>query len=149
MNATSPKELYETTVFQWIGKTYHAATNEFESATGVTAARWRLLFIIDRRVNCTQKSLIAEVRVDPGSITRQLKMLEVEGLIHRENDPDDNRLTRVKLTPEGKNFVEKVYGTRAEFMARMLDGIPAENIPIIISGLRRMAENLGDKHPLP
>ncbi len=68
---------------------------------------------------------------------------------HCEKHPDDNRLTRVKPTPEGKNFVEKVYGTRVEFMARMLQGIPAKNIPVIISGLRRMSENLGDMHPLP
>lgn len=139
----------DNTVFQWLGKTYHAAINAFEEATDVTAARWRLLFIIDRQKSCTQKFLISVVQVDPGSITRQLKLLETEGLIHRESDPSDNRLTRVSLSEPGKIYVDGVYARRSAFLERMLAGIPPQEIEVLVRSLERMSHNLGDDTPLP
>ena len=38
--------------------------------------RRRLLFLVDRLGACTQKQLIGMIKVDPGSITRQIKQLE-------------------------------------------------------------------------
>lgn len=141
--------LHHSTAFQWIGKTYHVATAIFEKTTGVTAARWRLLFLIHRQKTCTQKFLITEIRVDPGSITRQLKVLEAEGLIQRESDPVDNRLTRVALSPKGNAFIKRIYDARKTFLERMLDGIPAKDLDTLTRVLERMANNLGDDRPLP
>lgn len=141
--------LQDSTVFQWLAKTYHAATTSFEASTEVTVARWRLLFLIDRQKSCTQKRLISEIRVDPGSITRQLKTLEADGLICREDDPDDNRLTRVSLTAEGRAYVRQVYDRRATFLAQMLDGISERDTQTLVRCLERMAHNLGDTQPLP
>lgn len=134
---------------QWLGKTYHTATAVFEKSTKMTASRWRLLFLIERQKACTQKFLIAQVRVDPGSITRQLKMLESEGLIHREDDPHDNRLTLVSLSPAGEQLVKEIYGKRAAFLECMLDGISEKDVQVLIRSLERMARNLGDTQPLP
>lgn len=145
----STASLHDSTVLQWLAKTYHVATSAFEASTEVTAARWRLLFIIDRQKSCTQKRLISEIRVDPGSITRQLKMLETDGLICRENDPDDNRLTRVSLTPQGHAYVRQIYAKRAAFLAQMLDGISERDTRTLVRCLERMAHNLGDTRPLP
>lgn len=141
--------IHDTKVFQWLGKTYHTATAAFERSTNITAARWRLLFLIERQKACTQKFLIAQVRVDPGSITRQLKLLESEGLIHREDDPNDNRLTLVSLSLAGDKLVKEVYSKRAAFLERMLDGIPEKDVQVLIRSLERMAQNLGDTQPLP
>lgn len=145
-STASPRD---STALQWLAKTYHVATSAFEASTGMTTARWRLLFIIDRQESCTQKQLIAEIRVDPGSITRQLKTLEADGLIRRANDPDDNRLTRVSLTEEGRAYVQQIYDKRKVFLAQMLGGIDERDTQTLIRCLEHMARNLGDTRPLP
>lgn len=149
MNAERTQPIQDNTVLQWLGKTYHIATTVFEKTTDVTAARWRLLFLIHRQKSCTQKFLITEIRVDPGSITRQLKTLEAEGLIHRESDPIDNRLTRVALSPQGAAYVEEIYVARQRFLERMVEGIPAEDVQTLTRVLEHIARNLGDDRPLP
>lgn len=149
MNTTSTAPHDHSTALQWLGKTYHAATTVFEKTTGVTASRWRLLFLIHREKTCTQKFLISEIRVDPGSITRQLKTLEAEGLIQRESDPSDNRLTRVALSPKGDAFVKHIYDARKTFIERMLHGIPKKDVETLTRVLERIAINLDDDHPLP
>lgn len=133
----------------WLGKAYHASTNNFEESTGVTAARWRLLFLIHRQKSCTQKALISEIRVDPGSITRQLKALEAEKLIVRTDDPADNRLTRVSLSPLGDKLVQGILEKRKRFLETMLKGIPAEDLKTCIQVLESISVNLGDERPIP
>lgn len=147
MNTTSTAVHQNSTILQRLGKTYHAATAVFEKMTGVTASRWRLLFLIHREITCTQKFLIAEIRVDPGSITRQLKTLEAEGLIQRKSDPTDNRLTLVKLSPKGDLFVKHIYDARGVFFERMLHEIPAEDVEMLTRVLDRIVINLNDEHP--
>lgn len=139
----------QSTIFLWLGKAYHAATNAFEESTGVTAARWRLLFLIHRQQSCTQKALISEIRVDPGSITRQLKALEAEKLIVREDDPADNRLTRVTLSPQGEKLVQGILEKRKRFLETMLRGIPVEEVDACIHVLERISMNVGDDRPIP
>lgn len=139
----------QSTIFLWLGKAYHAATNAFEESTGVTAARWRLLFLIHRQRGCTQKALISEIRVDPGSITRQLKALEAEKLIVREDDPVDNRLTRVSLSPLGDKLVQGILEKRKRFLETMLQGIPPEEVDACIHVLERISTNVGDDRPIP
>ena len=136
------------TAFEWIGRTYNLATAAFEKSTGVTAARWRLLFIIHRHKSCTQKQLISEIRVDPASITRQVKVLEAEGLIQRDPDTQDSRLTRVMLSPSGKTYVKRILSTRKAFLERMQEGVSAEDLTVLTRVLEHMSANLDDANPL-
>ncbi|MBL8380682.1 MAG: MarR family transcriptional regulator [Burkholderiales bacterium] len=138
-----------STVFLRLGKAYNAATQAFESLTGVGAARWRLLYLIYQQPLTSQKHLIHQVRVDPGSITRQLKALEAEGLIARSDDPQDTRLTRVRLTRSGQSLVRRVMRQRAGFLAGMVSGLPRSEVHTCLKVLEGISRNLGDDEPLP
>lgn len=39
--------------------------------------------------------------MDPSAVGRQVRQLEAQGLLVREADPDDGRVTRVRATPRG------------------------------------------------
>lgn len=138
-----------STVFLRLGKAYNAATQAFESLTGVGAARWRLLYLIHQQPLVSQKHLIGQVRVDPGSITRQLKALEADGLIARSDDPQDTRLTRVRLTQSGQSLVRGVMRQRAGFLERMVSGMPRRKVLTCLQVLEGISRNLGDDEPLP
>lgn len=140
---------HPSTVFLRLGKAYNAATQAFEALTGVSAARWRLLYLIHQQPLVSQKQLIRQVRVDPGSITRQLKALEADGLIGRSDDPQDTRLTRVRLTKSGQTLVRRVLRQRAGFLESMVSGIPRRDVLTCLRVLESMSSNLGDNEPLP
>ena len=130
-----------------LGRTYHGSVAAFEKLTGITAAKWRILFLIDSEPECTQKRLTDLIEVDPGSITRQVKRLEAEGYIRREDDPRDNRLTRIFLTARGRQYVDRKMQLRREFLQRMLVGIPAKDVEQLQATLKRIYLNVSDESP--
>ncbi|MBM3363616.1 MAG: MarR family transcriptional regulator [Betaproteobacteria bacterium] len=141
--------LQHTSVFLRLGKAYNASIQEFETLTGIRAPAWRLLFLIHLQPGIGQKSLIRMIRVDPGSITRQLKELERQGLIVRAPDSLDARMARVKLSPKGSSQVKRIMAVRLEFLQRMLKDIPTQDIQTFIQVLDKICLNLGDDLQLP
>lgn len=138
-----------STIFIRLGKAYNAATNAFESATGVNAARWRLLYLIYCQPGISQRELVRQVRVDPGSITRQLNSLQTEGLVERRDDTVDARVFRLVLTRRGRVEVARVLRIRAGFLDTMVKGLSATELRALAKGLDRISVNLGDDVPLP
>lgn len=141
--------LQPSTIFLRLGKAYNASTQAFQALTGVGAARWRLLYLISQQPLVSQKRLVQQVRVDPGSITRQLTALEHEGLIERSDDPEDTRLTRVRLTAAGQAEVRRVMRLRQRFLAGMVQGIPPAHLSRCMDVLDHICRNLGDEEPVP
>jgi len=149
MNTYVDQTLQHTTVFLRLGKAYNAATQAFEAMSGVSGPRWRLLFLIHHQPAITQKQLIRQIRVDPGSITRQLKALETDGLIARSDDPVDTRLTRVRLTTAGRAEVRRVLKLRRTFLDQMVRGIAPRHMDLCLQVLDQICANLGDHDVLP
>lgn len=142
-------DLANTTILLRLGKAYNTATQVFETETGISAARWRLLYLIALQKGISQKQLILQVRVDPGSITRQLRALEDDGLITRRDDPRDARLTRLGLSRSGRTEVRRVMRLRLGFLARMVQNVSEHDLITCLNVLDRICLNLGDEAPLP
>ena len=127
-----------------LGRAYHGSVVAFEKLAGITAAKWRILFIINREPLCTQKMLTEEIQVDPGSIARQVKRLEEEGYIRREDGARDKRLNRIFLTARGRRFFERKMQLRLAFLGRMLAGIPQREVEQMQATLQRILDNVRD-----
>lgn len=147
--STVDPTLQPSTIFLRLGKAYNATTQAFEALTGVGAARWRLLYLVSQQPLVSQKQLVRQVRVDPGSITRQLTALQRDGLIERSDDPRDTRLTRVRLSPAGRQEVQRVMRLRARFLQRMVQGVESGDLAACLQVLDRICHNLGDTEPVP
>ncbi|GMG90506.1 hypothetical protein Cmtc_17260 [Cupriavidus sp. TKC] len=133
---------WHSTVLGRLARAYHASTNGFERYTGMPSTRWRLLFLIYQKGDCTQKDLTRQIGVDAGAITRQIKQLDLEALVKRNAHPEDNRLTVVRLTEAGIAEVERVLARRAAFLQVMMKGASADEIDAFLIMLDRIAENL-------
>lgn len=138
-----------STIFLRLGKAYHVATNAFEVVTGVSAARWRLLYLIGGQPGISQRQLVRQVKVDPGSITRQLTSLQADGLVERREDTLDARALRLRLTARGRREVARVMRIRSEFLHTMVEGLPESDLRAAARVLDRISLNLGDDTPLP
>ncbi|MGE0797517.1 MAG: MarR family winged helix-turn-helix transcriptional regulator [Lautropia sp.] len=124
-----------------LARAYHSSVSLFERETGITASKWRTLYVLGMYGSCTQKQLAEVIRADPGLITRALKDLEAKGLVRRKSDPANNRFNQVSLLPDGKRMLDDGLKARKNFLKLMLKGISKQEEIAFSSVLDRIAAN--------
>jgi DNA-binding MarR family transcriptional regulator len=73
-----------------------------DAATGLSAPRLSALSVIVFGGPLTLGELATAEQVRPPTMTRLVSALESEGLVARETDATDGRLTRIRATPKGR-----------------------------------------------
>lgn len=124
----TPHEAEQLKVLQQLGRSYRGMLGAFELSVGQGLTRWRILNQLHKETQCSQKALIQQLKMDPGSLTRLLKAMEKEGLIQRSNDPQDNRLSNVTLTPQGYAEVSQALPKRSAFLSVILEEFNDEEL---------------------
>jgi len=130
---------------QQLGRSYRAFVAGFEAHTGQSMARWRILLLLDREGETSQKRLVRELGIDPAALTRQLKALEAAGLVERHSDSQDARITNVALTPAGSSAVESTMARRNEYLEWALADLPLPEIEVISATLVKLEERLANR----
>jgi DNA-binding MarR family transcriptional regulator len=110
----------------------------FEEEVGYALPRWRILQALHTESCLTQKDLALRLEMDPGALTRQLKVLEADGMITRRRAADDNRLSDVELTPVGADLIAGMQPRRRAFLRRMLKDFPPDELDTTMAVLERM-----------
>ncbi len=75
---------------------------EMERAAETTPARAQLLWVLHREGALKMSELSDRLGVTARNVTKLVDALEQGGLIARQADPEDRRVTRVRLSPEGQ-----------------------------------------------
>ncbi|UTH75858.1 MarR family winged helix-turn-helix transcriptional regulator [Chromobacterium sp. IIBBL 290-4] len=125
---------------QQLGRSSRAMYGAFESLVGHPLPRWRILKALDELKTASQKQLAVHLQMDPGALTRQLKVLEAEQLVRRETDPDDNRQTLVSLGEAGQSLLRDAAPLRQRFFDQALDGLAADELDAATKVLRLLEE---------
>ncbi|MCU1400133.1 MAG: transcriptional regulator, MarR family [Acidimicrobiales bacterium] len=74
----------------------------------------------------THGELAATEQVAPPTITAVVSKMEVLGLVTREPDPSDRRITRIRITPAGLAELEDVRSRRTEWLGEQVRGLTAD-----------------------
>ena len=130
----------ERALLRQLGRTARTMYIAFEAEVGHALPRWRILQALYEQKRATQKELAKQLAMDPGALTRQMKSLEAEGFITRQNVPEDNRLTTVELTPAGTEAIAATQPMRKAFSQKALEGLPADQLDITMSVLKTLEE---------
>src|ERR671937_298564 len=97
-----------------------------DPATGLSAARLSALSVLVFGGPRSLGELAAAEHVRPATMTRIVQALEEEGLVRRERDPDDGRITRLQATAKGERVLWRGRELRvarlAELLARLAAG---------------------------
>ena len=101
-----------------LGLAFWRMKHAFEREVGLSAATWFLLTMLIEEDGISQGEVSHRFEVDPSRITRLAQRLEKEGLLHRERDPEDNRVVRLYITEEGRLLVEDCQERRERFESR-------------------------------
>ena len=130
---------------QQLSRSYRAFVAGFETHTGQSMARWRILVLLDRNGEMSQKWLVKELGIDPAALTRQLKALEQVGMVKRHSDLQDARLTNVVLTEAGRQAVASTMERRNAYIERALGEWQTAEIEAVSDMLARLEARLSDR----
>ena len=70
-----------------------------------------------------QSTLGAKLLRSGGNITMVIDNLEKRGLVHRERDPDDRRMTVINLTKAGTELIERIFPNHLAEIVREMNAL--------------------------
>jgi DNA-binding MarR family transcriptional regulator len=137
----------EASIVDKIHLFYSQMITQFGQCTGVSPSRFRLLQQLFHNDEISQTALQKELQIDSAAITRHLKQLEAENMITRRMNPQDNRITLVRLTDFGRQEIMAYREEKARFIAQMLQDFSEEEQQLLSSMIERMQANIGSYQP--
>jgi len=99
-----------------------------DEATGLTAAKLSALSVIVFGGPVSLRDLAAAEQVRPPSMTRTVKELELDGLVQREVDSSDRRITRLKPTAKGEHILKEGRAARINLLANWLESLSRDEL---------------------
>lgn len=114
----------------------HIATR-FERCAGVSPNRLELLCKLTGG-QISQSDLQKAVSIDPAAVTRHVQQLEAEGILLRTRCEDDNRITLVQLTEEGKSKVALFKAQKERFLEELQADLTESERLGFIQALRKL-----------
>ena len=107
--------------FRLLGKRiYRTSTRRtFDDRAGLDHASISLLAVLDDQDELRPSHLATALEIDQSTVSRQLQQLEKLGLISRRADSGDGRVSRIRLTGDGRRRLAAIRAARA----RMLDDV--------------------------
>jgi DNA-binding MarR family transcriptional regulator len=100
--------------------------------SGLSAARLSALSVLVFGGPRTLGELAAAEQVRPATMTRIVQALEQDGLVRREPDPDDGRVTRLRATAKGERVMWRGRERRVSQLAELLSGLSAEEVAHVL-----------------
>jgi DNA-binding MarR family transcriptional regulator len=97
-----------------------------QADTGLSPSQLSVLASIDRHGPLTLGRLAEHERVAPPSITKVVAKLEDRGLVTRQVDASDRRVSRVSLSPAGADLVADVRQRKDLWLAARLAALDAD-----------------------
>jgi DNA-binding MarR family transcriptional regulator len=109
---------------------------------GVYRGQPPLLRTIADNEGCAQSLLSEQLHLTPATVTRMLQRMQHAGLLERRPDPEDQRVTRVYLTPAGHAIQGAILQRMQQVSDEMLAGFSEQEQEQLSSYLARMRDNL-------
>ena len=114
---------------------------------GASAAQAGLLFLLAGRTSASDAASIGEIaaalEVAPAAVTNLSKRMEAAQLVERVADAHDARMTRLRLTEEGRAASAQAKTVLAQLNAQLCRGFSAEELQVVARWLEHSATVLG------
>jgi len=118
------------------------------SDTGLTPGTMSVLTIIDANPAIRQGVLARRLRIKPANMTKSVRALEADGLIHRRVPDDDRRAFELVLSEHGRalvtRFVERSQRHEMESFAPLEKAERDELMRLLVKFVRLGPEGRGE-----
>jgi MarR family transcriptional regulator, organic hydroperoxide resistance regulator len=119
-----------------------SADRQCLQAIGASTAQLGALFFIRDHEPCSQADIASEFGQDESAATGMLSRMQNAGLIARERDHDDRRVTRVSLTPAGRDVLNQGDVLLKAFNQRLTRGFTRDELAVVQRFLSSIIERV-------
>ncbi len=91
---------------------------------------------------CRVTALATLLGVDAPTVTRKVQQLERLGYVARDADPDDGRVSLIRITPSGQDTLDRVMAAHRDRLERLLEGWADDDVRHFATLLERFSASL-------
>ncbi|MEH6438269.1 MarR family winged helix-turn-helix transcriptional regulator [Massilia sp. DD77] len=102
-----------------------------EAWEGASAAQAGLLFLLASREDAAIGEIAQALDVAPAAVTNLSKRMQAAGLVERVGDAHDARLTRLRLSGQGREASRLATGALAELNAKLSAGFTQQELAVV------------------
>lgn len=101
-----------------------------------------LMFSLEREPGRSQNELAKELSIQKATLTVMLNRMEKTGLVRRESDARDQRISRIFLTDKGRGLLVRLQRTLDVLEEQAMKGFNEEEKQVMTELLARIEKNL-------
>ncbi len=105
-----------------------------------------MLFHVARAPGITQSEIAQQLEISKASVAVSVKRMESAGLLRREVDPSDRRVTHLYLTPAGEEMDAACARGREFMMDSLYHGLTDEELHTLYTLIGKLHINLQVAH---
>ena len=102
------------------------------------------MLLLDEHAGMSQKEISQELNISPPTVAVSVKRLEKAGFVERRPDENDQRMSRISLTPQGREIIEEAKACIEENESLMFKGFSESEICLLKRFFEQMITNLGE-----
>ncbi|MDF5756709.1 MarR family transcriptional regulator [Spongiactinospora sp. TRM90649] len=117
-------------------------------ASNLTMRQLKVVLLLSSLGSASGQDLARNLGVSLATVTGIVDRLVRHGLATRREDPEDRRVRRVELTPDGKNLIEEIHTAGLIGLRRVLDRLDLETLRMldhVTTRLRQVTQELHDE----
>jgi DNA-binding MarR family transcriptional regulator len=115
---------------------------DFLAREGLSESRVHLLWQLQQRGPCTQRTLAADLGVTPRAITALVDGLAATGFVTREPHPSDRRATLVTFTDQGHTAAQALLHDHRRLARELFAAMPDDAFDSFDTGLLHVLTRL-------
>ena len=121
---------------------YNADLRQEMTGLGLTPPKMRALAVLSVIDALPISELAVYAVVEQSTLSRALEQLTSDGLVRRDPDPNDSRVTRIGITESGRAALDQLWPSMARSYNQMFRGISAEERQAFVNTLQKVLKNV-------
>lgn len=85
-----------------------ALAEQYQARFGLSIPEWRVMANLGRAAPLSANEVAERTSMDKVKVSRAIARMHGAGLVKRETDPRDNRMSRLQLSTRGKRIYDKI-----------------------------------------
>ena len=141
------KEQYIETIFGHL----HALKRGFApkhfggSSSGIGFSQASILFMLKDRQFVTNTEIAEHLSVSPSAATQFVDSLEAEGLVGREPDEIDRRVSIIRYTEKGAHYVDELRLKRHQQLQEIFGVLTEKELEQLVAITAKLSQKIREK----
>ncbi len=131
-------------IFHQVLRFHYQRTHMLLDDIGLYPGQPGLLFALSVKDGQSQKDLANKLNIKPATITVMLNRMEKSNLVERHPDPEDQRVSRVYITKQGKEVCNELRKVMKIIDSECFKNFTEEEKVILRRLLMQMRDNLSE-----